>query len=45
MALLLGRDGDETVSGEALAGWAGTIHYEITTRVNPLLPRVAVNAP
>ncbi|HQR30269.1 MAG TPA: alanine racemase, partial [Anaeromyxobacteraceae bacterium] len=35
---LLGRDGDETVTAEALAGWAGTIHYEITTRVNPLLP-------
>ncbi len=43
--VLLGRDGDETVSAEALAGWAGTIHYEITTRVNPQLPRVAVNAP
>ena len=45
VAVLLGRDGDETVSAEALAGWAGTIHYEITTRVNPLLPRVAVNGP
>ena len=45
VATLLGRDGDEAVTAEALAGWAGTIHYEITTRVNPLLPRVAVNAP
>ena len=44
VAVLLGRDGEEAVSAEALAGWAGTIHYEITTRVNPLLPRVAVNA-
>ena len=44
VAVLLGRDGEESVSAEALAGWAGTIHYEITTRVNPLLPRVAVNA-
>jgi len=42
VATLLGRDGDEVVSAEALAGWAGTIHYEITTRVNPLLPRIAV---
>ncbi|HET8725196.1 MAG TPA: alanine racemase [Anaeromyxobacteraceae bacterium] len=42
---LLGRDGDEAVTAEALAGWAGTIHYEITTRVNPQLPRVPVNAP
>ena len=45
VAVLLGRDGEETVSAEALAGWAGTIHYEITSRVNPLLPRVAVNVP
>jgi len=44
VAVLLGRDGDEVVTAEALAGWAGTIHYEITTRVNPQLPRVAVNA-
>jgi alanine racemase len=44
VAVLLGRDGDEVVTAEALAGWAGTIHYEITTRVNPLLPRIAVNA-
>ena len=45
VAVLLGRDGDEVVTAEALAGWAGTIHYEITTRVNPQLPRIAVNAP
>jgi alanine racemase len=45
VAVLLGRDGEETVSAEALAAWAGTIHYEITTRVNPLLPRIAVNVP
>jgi alanine racemase len=45
VAVLLGRDGDEVVSAEALAGWAGTIHYELTSRVNPLLPRVGVNAP
>ncbi len=45
VAVLLGRDGDESVTAEALAGWAGTIHYEITTRVNPLLPRIPVNVP
>lgn len=45
VATLLGRDGEEAVTAEALAGWAGTIHYEITTRVNPLLPRVPVNEP
>jgi alanine racemase len=45
VAVLLGRDGDEAVTAEALAGWGGTIHYEITTRVNPQLPRVAVNPP
>jgi len=44
VAVLLGRSGDEVVTAEALAGWAGTIHYEIVARVNPQLPRVAVGA-
>jgi alanine racemase len=44
VAVLLGRSGDEVVSAESLAAWAGTIHYEIVARVNPQLPRVAVGA-
>lgn len=41
-ATLLGRDGDETVSADQLAGWAQTINYEIVTRLGPHLRRVVV---
>ncbi len=44
VAVLLGRSGEEEVSAEALAAWAGTIHYEVVSRVNPQLPRVPVGA-
>lgn len=42
VATLLGRDGDESISAEALAGWAQTIHYEIVTRLGPHLRRAIV---
>lgn len=42
-ATLLGHDGDETVSAEALAGWAQTIHYEVVTRLGAHLRRVVVD--
>ena len=37
---LIGRDGMHTVSADDLAAHIGTIHYEIISRINPLLPRV-----
>ncbi len=37
--VLLGRSGDECVSAETMAAWAGSINYEILARINPLLPR------
>ncbi len=37
--VLLGRSGDEQISAETMAEWAGTINYEIVTRISPLLPR------
>ncbi len=40
--VLLGADGDERISAEQMASWAGTINYEVTTRVNDRLPRVEV---
>lgn len=40
--ILIGKDGDEMISAEQFAQWAGTINYEITTRVNPLIPRIIV---
>jgi alanine racemase len=41
-AVLLGRSGSERVSAEDLAGWCGTIAYEIVTRIAEHLPRVPV---
>jgi len=41
-ATLLGRDGEESVSAESLAGWAQTIHYEVVTRLGAHLRRVVV---
>jgi alanine racemase len=40
--VLLGRSGDEEISAETMAGWAGTINYEIVTRISPLLTRTIV---
>ena len=39
---LLGRQGDQEVSADHLASLAGTINYEIVTRINWQLPRVLV---
>lgn len=40
--VLLGRQGDESVTAEQLAAWCGTISYEIVSRIHPSLPRVVV---
>ncbi|HUI69255.1 MAG TPA: alanine racemase [Spirochaetia bacterium] len=40
--VLLGRSGDERITAEAMGEWAGTINYEIVTRISPLLPRRVV---
>jgi len=40
--VLLGSQGKEEISAEELAKRLGTINYEITTRVSPLLPRKIV---
>ena len=42
VATLIGTDGRETVTVEDLAAKAGTINYEIVTRINPLIPRLVV---
>jgi alanine racemase len=38
-AVLLGSMGDERISAETMAEWAGTINYEVVARLSPLLPR------
>jgi alanine racemase len=37
--VLLGSSGGETITAETMASWAGTINYEIVTRISPLLER------
>ncbi len=37
--ILLGKSGDEQLSAETMAGWAGTINYEIVTKISPFLER------
>ncbi|MEO1267935.1 MAG: alanine racemase [Myxococcota bacterium] len=41
-AILLGADRGERISAELMADWAGTINYEVTTRIHERIPRVAV---
>jgi alanine racemase len=40
--VLLGRSGNERISAETMAEWAGTINYEVVTRISPRLPRTVV---
>ena len=40
----LGRQGNEHISAEQVAGWAETINYEVTTSLLPRLPRVYLRA-
>ena len=36
---LIGQDGNESISAATVAEWAQTIHYELLTCLNPLIPR------
>lgn len=38
--VLIGREGDEQITAEQFGEWAGTINYEVTTRVNERVPRI-----
>ncbi len=42
--VLLGRSAEERISAETMASWAGTINYEILSRISPLLERRVVGA-
>lgn len=41
-ATLIGRDGEEVVTADQLAGWAQTISYEIVARIGGHVPRQLV---
>lgn len=38
--ILLGNDGEDSITAEDLAAWAGTIPYEILTNINTRVPRI-----
>lgn len=38
--VFIGQDGDESVTVDYLASLAGSINYEIVTRINPKIPRI-----
>jgi alanine racemase len=38
--ILVGENGEEKISVEELAEWAGTIPYEVLTNINTRVPRV-----
>jgi alanine racemase len=40
--VILGTQKGETINAEDIAGQTGTINYEVTTRLSPQLPRVAI---
>jgi alanine racemase len=42
--VLIGRQGSLAIPAEEMAAWLGTIHYEVTTRINPLIPRLVVDS-
>jgi alanine racemase len=41
--VLIGTDGNETVTAADLAGMSGTISYEIVARISPAIPRFVVS--
>ncbi len=41
-AVLIGKDGDESISADDLASLVGSINYEIVSRINSKIPRVMV---
>jgi alanine racemase len=44
LVTLIGGDGDETIGVDDLAGWAGTVNYEILCGISKRVPRALVDA-
>ncbi len=40
--VLIGQSGDEEITAEQVAGWAGTINYEILARISPQVPKIVI---
>lgn len=43
VATLIGTDDKESVTADDLADWMGTINYEVTTKIEPGIPRILVD--
>lgn len=43
--VLIGESGEEAITCDELAEWAGTIPYEILTHINTRVPRIYLNYP
>ena len=41
--VLMGSSKSTAITAEDFAAWAGTINYEVTTRINERIPRIIVN--
>ena len=39
---LIGKEGSEEIKAEDLAGWSGTISYEVLARISTLIPRIVI---
>lgn len=39
--ILIGKSGGEEISASQFGQWAGTINYEVTTRINERVPRIS----
>ena len=37
--ILIGRQGTEQITAEDIAGWTGTISYEVLCSIGPRIPR------
>lgn len=42
--VIIGSQGGQTIDAEQLAGWAGTISYEVLLAITPRVPRIYLNA-
>jgi len=42
---LIGRDGGEVITVDDLAGWAGTLSYEVLCGISKRVPRILRDAP
>jgi len=42
---LIGSQGNQEIRAEEIAGWLGTINYEVTCGLSPRVPRIGINEP